>query len=165
MSLKTLAVQVVCAAFALSCGALGLTAPSSGPVDGSPSGSLQLTASPEPVAAGALLTYTVKVGGEHSLPGASPRILVHLPEGVSDFRNLGAGWVCRKASSEADLYQAADHQHADCMTAIVGGGLPALKLEVEMPLGPGSIRACAEGGVKALRESACVTTTIVQGPP
>jgi len=161
VSLKALAVQVVCGAFALSCGAGGSTAASSEPLDES----LHLSASPEPVAAGAFLTYTVKVGGEHSLPGASPRILVHLPEGVSDFRNLGAGWVCHKASSESDLYQAAEHQHADCMTAIVGGGLPALKLEVEMPLGPGSIRACAEGGVKALRESACVTTTIVQGPP
>jgi hypothetical protein len=125
---------------------------------------LHLSASPEPVAAGAVLTYTVKVGGEDSLPGASPRILVHLPEGVSDFRNSGSGWVCHKASSEADVYQAADHQHADCMTAIVGG-LPALKLEVEAPLGPGSIRACAEGGVKELHESACITTTIVQGPP
>ena len=160
MSLKALAVQVVCGAFALSCGAGGSTAASSEPLDES----LHLSASPEPVVAGAFLTYTVKVGGEDSLPGASPRILVHLPEGVSDFRNSGTGWVCQKASSEADVYQAADHQHADCMTAIVGG-LPALKLEVEAPLGPGSIRACAEGGVKELHESACITTTIVQGPP
>lgn len=159
MSLKAVAVQVVCGAFALSCGAGGSTAASSEP---SPSGSLQLSASPEPVAAGAFLTYTIKAGG--SLPGASPRILVHLPEGVSDFRNSGAGWICHKASSEADTYQSADHQHADCMSAIVGG-LPALKLEVEAPLEPGSIRACAEGGVKELKESACITTTIVQGPP
>lgn len=114
---------------------------------------LRLTASPEPVAASASLTYAVDPGPA----AAGSQVVVHLPQGVSAVEPAGASWRCSQTVREADDFQSASHTDVECSSAAMGAA-PALTIKVKAPAVGGTIRACAA----ARRLSSCTTSTVAQ---
>lgn len=154
---QALPVVLLFAAAALSCG----VAPPADPTQPTPGrageASLSFTASPEPVAAGGRLTYTLRFP---ATPGAAPgSVRVHLPAGAGEARPRGAGWMCSQATRAADDFQKAEHVEVACSSAL-SGGAPALVIEVDAPQAPGSIETCAEA-FKTPAKPACARTTVV----
>ena len=82
----------------IACSGPSSASPWSGPGDRAIPG-LRLTATPEPVPAGAAITYRVRVGTGMSI---APHLTLHLPVGATQARTSGAGWTCEIVSVKAD---------------------------------------------------------------
>jgi hypothetical protein len=120
----------------------------------------RLVAEPEPVTAGATLTYRVEVGRVASI---APHLTLHLPVGATNPTTSGAGWACEVAAAAADPYQTDVHLDVSCSSVLMGLAAPALTVMVQAPTTPGSVRACAVAAPKPGLQGteACADTTVM----
>ena len=149
---RSIQLGVTAAGLALCCcGAASLTSPSRG------ESAVQITASPDPVASGGTLTYTIRTAAGQ---GSASQLSIHLPPGATDARSAGAGWSCEPAEVPADAFQASVHTDLSCASAAAMAGAPALTVTLGSPAVSGTIRGCAVARREA-EAAACVATTVL----
>ena len=120
-----------------------------------------MTATPEPVAAGATLTYTVTASSGRAGMGPASAISVHLPPGATAIGTSGAGWSCSQATSDTDPFVTGSHVNLSCASALASMASPPLTVTLKAPAVGGKIHACAEAGKGASGSaSACVDSTV-----